>query len=123
MSHDAVVTARSERLLAVCAVLCVLHAFDLGFTQAQLARGNFAELNGLAAACADGPVGVCLYKCGMFGVGLGLLLIARRHWQAECGAWLLLAVSVGLMIWWQFYLALVEHCLNDPAVSGPLVAF
>ncbi len=112
-------TSRSHRVAILLGVLCVLHAFDLGFTRAQMVRPDFAEMNKLAQASfglTEGTGGATAYKSALFGAGVLILLKLRRHWQAEAGTWFLLIVSVGLMLWWDCYLDQVEMCLADPAV-------
>ncbi len=116
-------STRPFRMTALLAALCVLNAFDLAFTQAQLQRGNFAELNVLAAATVDVPAGVAGYKTVLFALGALILYRHRQHWQSEVGAWLLLACYAGLMVWWQVYLVTVESCVSDPASNAPIVFF
>ena len=123
MSCEVSQRVRSHRLVWVLAALCVLHAFDLGFTQTQVERGNFHELNQLAACVVDSPTGLVTYKSVLFGAGVFILYRTRRHWQAECGAWFLLAVSSGLMVWWVVYLKYVDICLTDPVTVAPAFAF
>jgi hypothetical protein len=114
-AHD----SRSFRLVSLLAILCVLHAFDYAFTLAQIERGNFLEMNTVAAALLDAPAALAAFKASCFGTGVLILYRMRRHWQAECGAWFLLVVSIGLMAWWLAYLHCVEICLADP-VAGCL---
>lgn len=116
---------RSFRTAFVLAIVCVLNMFDLAFTQTQLARGNFAELNVLAAQAAQlhGPAGVTAYKVVLFGLGALILFRCRRHWESEAGAWVLLGCYGALMIWWVVYLKTVELCISDPAVEAPAYAF
>lgn len=124
MLRHMTVRSRSTRLLILLSVLSVLHAFDLALTQAQLERDNFCEANGLAAVAAQHvPFGLAAYKTLLFGTGVAILYAVRRHWQAECGAWLLLVVSAGLMLWWRAYLGYVDICLADPAAVSPALAF
>lgn len=126
--HETAEQARADRLAIMLAILCVLHAFDLAFTQTQLSRPNFAESNSLARLATSlapengGGSGyrVAAFKCALFGVGLLLLWAMRRRWQAECGAWFLLGVSAALMAWWICYLTELETCLCDPARLGEL---
>jgi hypothetical protein len=105
------------------AALSVLAGFDLAFTQSQLERGNFAELNLLAAVVACGPAGMATYKAVLFGLGATILYRYRGRWESEVGLWVLLACHLGLMVWWLAYLGAVETCLNDPAVVAPVVPF
>jgi hypothetical protein len=123
--------ARANRLTVLLAILCVLHAFDLAFTQTQLARPNFAEVNPLARFASSGmpndagriPYRVAAFKCTSFAVGVLMLWAMRRRWQAECGAWFLLGVSTALMVWWTCYLKELEVCLRDLACVRELVAY
>ncbi len=115
---------RSFRTALVLAVVCVLNMFDLAFTQTQMARGNFAELNVLAQHALEfGPLGAAVYKLALFGIGVVILFRLRRHWESEAGAWILLSCYAVLMIWWTVYLDTVELCICDPAVDAPLVPF
>jgi hypothetical protein len=114
---------RSFRTTLLLAAIAVLNTFDLAFTQTQMARGNFAEANVLAASAADQPAGMAVYKIALFGLGALILYRCRRHWQSEVGAWLLLACYAGLMVWWGVYLNAVEVCLSDPAVGASLAMY
>lgn len=107
---------RAFRTTLLLAALFVLNAFDLAFTHTQLARGNFAEANQLAAAVAAGPAGVAVYKAVLCGLGVFILYRFRQHWSAELAVWGLAMCYAGLMVWWVAYLDAVEVCLSDPAV-------
>jgi hypothetical protein len=123
--------ARAKRLAILLAILAVLHAFDLAFTQTQLARPNFAEMNSLARFAASrasniggcGAWGVAAFKCASVGAGLLILWMMRRRWQAEFGAWLLLGLSAVLIVWWACYLKELEVCLCDPACVSEFVTY
>jgi len=106
----------SVRLVALLAVLTVLHAFDLAFTHTQLQTGSFVEGNRLAACFAKTPLSLASFKLTLFGLGCAILYALRAHWQAEVGAWFLLTVSLALTVWWIVYLGHVELWLHDPAV-------
>ncbi len=97
-------------------MLSVFNLFDLGFTQAQLARQNFAEANIVAAGFVQTPHGAAAYKVALFGFGAVILYRLRRHWLAEAGTFGLTACYAGLMVWWMAYLDAVEICLGDHAV-------
>ncbi|MFH1747066.1 MAG: DUF5658 family protein [Planctomycetota bacterium] len=99
---------RSTRITLVLAIVGVLHVFDLAFTQNQLSCDGFVEVNCLAANFIETPVGLMLYKAGMFGLGALVLCLVRRHWQTEVGVWFLLAISVGLMAWWGLYFYMLD---------------
>lgn len=115
---------RPFRTTLLLAAVSVLNAFDLGFTQAQLVRDDFAEANVLAApAVARGPAGALAYKTLLFGAGALILFRCRRHWQSEFGAWVLLVCYTGLMFWWVAYLDALEVCICDPAVDAPGLPF
>lgn len=114
---------RSFRAVVLLAVLAVFNAFDLAFTHSQLARGNFAEANNIAAAMAMGATGMIAYKTVLFGLGASILYRFRRRWESEAGLWLLTVAYSGLMIWWLIYLPTAELCLGDPAASAPRVSY
>lgn len=122
-THGLAPRPRDFRIGVLLAVLGVFNLFDLAFTQSQVARGNFAEMNALAASLADGAAGLAAYKSVFFGLGAYLLYRYRRRWQSEAGLWGLVACYGGLMVWWLAYLKTVELCLNDPAVSPPPMAY
>lgn len=112
--------ARAFRLTIALAVVFVLNAFDLAFTESQRTRGNFKELNFAAVAAVEhGPLGMAAYKALLLGTGVYILFRCRRHWQAEAGAWVLATCHVGLMAWWLVYLDAVELCLHNPFVDAP----
>lgn len=114
---------RSLRVTALLAVVFVLSTCDLALTQLQVQRGNFVELNLLAAqVLPHGLGGMAAYKAVLLGLGGSIIYHYRRRRAAEASAWLLAACHVGLLLWWQQYLALVEICANDPfcsALPGP----
>ncbi|MGD8454104.1 MAG: DUF5658 family protein [Phycisphaerae bacterium] len=116
-------SARSFRLVLILSIVCVLHAFDLALTRTQIEAGCFIEANRLAAMLMDSPAGLMLYKAGLLGAGVLILLAVRRHWQAEFGAWLLLVMAVGVMFWWAYYLHYRAVCLADPAQLSCTLTF
>lgn len=115
---------RAFRTTVLLAMIFVLSGFDLAFTHTQIARGNFAEANLLAAsAVAQGSAGTAAYKTVLFGLGAFILYHCRRYRASELAVWLLLVCHIGLMIWWVLYLDAVEICMNDPAASAVPVPF
>lgn len=123
-SPDVTPASRSFRILALLGAVATINLCDLALTHAQLARGNFAELNTLAAAAlGHGPEVMAAFKLLLLGLGVGLLYRLRRHWQTEAALWLLLICHVGLVGWWLAYLEAVEMCLHDPAVVATVVPF
>lgn len=114
MFRIAVTETRSHRLVVILIIMSVLHVADLALTQHQVRQGCFIEANRVAAALIDMPLGLALYKLGSYGLGVLILYMLRRHWQGEAAAWLLLSVSVGLMIWWGYFLHYQAICLADP---------
>ena len=105
---------RYDCSLLLLAVLFVFNAFDLAFTQSQIARGNFNELNHIAAGFVDCPVQAAAFKALLFGAGAIVLAHFRKHRLSQAGLLALCVCYGGLMIWWQQYLACVEICLSDP---------
>ena len=117
-------SSRSFRTTALLAVIFVLNAFDLAFTNVQIERGDFAEANVLAAgAVAQGPAGAATYKALLLGAGVFIFYRCRRHWTAEAGAWILATCHAALMLWWILYLDTVEVCIQDPFTSSPSMPF
>ncbi|MEW6250264.1 MAG: DUF5658 family protein [Planctomycetota bacterium] len=117
---------RPFRVVALLAVLTVLNAFDLAFTQSQMIRGNFAEANALAAVVVHGligPAGPVAYKSMLFGAGALLLYRYRRQRLAEIGLWTATGCYAGLMVWWILYLRMAEACVSDPAVFAAFVRY
>jgi hypothetical protein len=112
--------ARANRLVAVLGVLCVLHAADLVLTQHYADCVHFLEANVVAAQVVHSPLALTLYKVIMFGSGVSILYLARKHRQAEVGAYFLLAVSIGLMLWWGVYLTARRVVLDDPQLIATL---
>lgn len=101
---------RDLRTAVLIAAVLVFNAFDWGFTQSQMARGDFIESNPVAARFVDAPGGLAAYKALLAGAGLTVLFILRRHGVSELGAWTLAMAYAGLMVWWQVYLSYVEWC-------------
>lgn len=117
-------TARAFRVLLLLGVVVTLGVCDLVWTHFQFARGNFLELNTLAAAAlGQGPGVMAAYKLLLLALGAGVLYRLREHWQAEAAVWLLAACHVGLVAWWLAYLDAVETCLHDPAVVATVVPY
>lgn len=115
---------RPVRVAALLAVVFVLSFFDLALTHTQVERGNFLEVNIVAAgAIHHGLGGMAAYKAALLGFGAWIIYRYRRHRAAEAGAWVLAVCHVALMFWWQHYLALVEICASDPFSSAPHVLF
>lgn len=114
---------RHDCSLLLLAALFVFNAFDLAFTQSQIARGNFNELNQLAAGVIDCPIQTAAYKTVLFGAGAIVLARFRKNRLSQAGLYVLCACYGGLMIWWRQYIGCVEVCLSDPtslAMSLPL---
>ncbi len=105
------------------AVVFVCGSFDAAFTHSQVARGNFLEANRLAAAVSPSDASLVAWKLPLFGAGLATLYRFRRRASAEAGAWALAVLHLALMGWWIEYIRTVACCLNDPAVSAPVVQF
>lgn len=105
---------RHDCSLLLLAALFVFNAFDLAFTQSQLPRGNFNELNRFAAGVIDCPVQTAAYKSVLFGAGAIVLARLRAHRLSQAGLYLLCACYAGLMVWWHQYINCVEVCLSDP---------
>lgn len=115
---------RPVRVAGLLAVVFVLSFFDLALTHSQLERGNFLEVNVVAAgAIQHGLGGMTAYKAALLGFGAWIIYHYRRQRVAEVGAWVLAVCHVALMFWWQHYLALVEICSCDPFTSAPNVLF
>jgi hypothetical protein len=111
-------------VLLLLGVVVTLGVCDLVWTHLQSARGNFLELNTLAAAAlGQGPGVMAAYKLLLLALGAGVLFALREHWQAEAALWLLAACHVGLVAWWLAYLDAVETCLYDPAVVATVVPY
>ncbi|MCG3125215.1 MAG: hypothetical protein CHACPFDD_00031 [Phycisphaerae bacterium] len=105
---------REFRVLTLALAIAVLHAGDLTLTLAESETRLFAESNPLAAALVGGPAwGLVAFKLGLLGAGVATLLTFRRRAEAETAAWVILAVTVALMLWWQQYYHYSEHCLVD----------
>jgi hypothetical protein len=106
------------RLTALLTAIYVMSLFDLAFTNAQLDRGHFAEVNAVAATVMEAGHGpTTAYKMFLLTGGVLLLYACRKSWLAEAGAWGLLCVHVGLMAWWMEYVQALEICLTDVAVT------
>jgi len=103
--------------------MCALQTLDLWLTQHQIQAGQFVEANVVAAAWVDEPGALAAYKLSLLGAGTFILYRLRGHWQAEAGAWLLLAASVGLMGWWAFYLGYQRRCLDAPTLAWSALAY
>lgn len=117
-------TPRAFRVLLLLGVVVTLGLCDLTWTYFQSARGNFLELNTLAAAAlGQGPGVMAAYKLLLLALGVGVLYRLRERWQAEAALWLLAACHVGLVAWWLAYLDAVETCLHDPAVVATVVPY
>jgi hypothetical protein len=114
---------RHDCSLLLLAALFVFNAFDLAFTQSQIPRGNFNELNQLAAGVIDCPIQIAAYKTLLFGAGAIILARLRKHRLSQAGLYVLCTCYGGLMVWWHQYIRCVEVCLSDPtslAMSVPL---
>lgn len=114
---------RDLRTAVLIAAVLVFNAFDWGFTQSQLDRGDFIESNPIAARFVNAPGGLAAYKTLLAGAGLAVLFVLRRHGVSEVGAWTLAAAYAGLMVWWQVYLGYVEWCTTYGGAllsGGPL---
>ncbi|MEW6199726.1 MAG: DUF5658 family protein [Planctomycetota bacterium] len=117
-------TPRAFRVLLLLGVVVTLALCDLAWTYFQSLRGNFLELNTLAAAAlGQGPGVMAAYKLLLLALGAGVLYRLRKHWQAEAALWFLAAFHVGLVAWWLAYLDAVETCLHDPAVVAAVVPY
>lgn len=115
---------RTFRITTLLTVVFVLNAFDLGFTGAQLPRGNFAEANVVAAMALNwGIGGAVTYKALLLALGAWILYYHRQRRSAEIGAWILAGCHVGLMVWWLVYLDTIELVLADPCVRGFIVPY
>lgn len=122
--RSAVGRERAFRMMVLLAVVFALNWVDWVYTQSQLARGNFNELNFVAAgALAHGAMGAAAYKAVLLSTGVYILYRCRHHWQAEVGAWLLAGCHVGLMVYWHVYLDTIEICLKSPWVDTPPVFY
>jgi hypothetical protein len=111
---------RAFRTTVMLAAVFVINLFDLALTQSQMARGNFAEANIVAAALVSSPGGVAMYKALLFGLGALILYRLRDHPASEMAAAGLLACHIALIGWWLAYLHAVEVCLSDVAVNGAI---
>ncbi len=124
MASASATTPRAFRVLLLLGVVVTLGLCDLVWTYFQSARGNFHELNTLAAAALGrGPGVMAAYKLMLLALGAGVLYRLREHWQAEAALWLLAAFHVGLVAWWLAYLEAVEVCLHDPAIVATVAHY
>ncbi|TWT44215.1 hypothetical protein RAS1_06250 [Phycisphaerae bacterium RAS1] len=115
---------RPQRVLLILAVVWVFGCFDLAYTQSNLMRGNFIELNPLAALVAEHAAGgLATFKLTLLALGSGLLYRLRQKWSAEAGTWLLLGLHGGLMVWWSMYHDAVAICVNDPTVNASTFSY
>lgn len=118
--------ARFERPLRVVggvAILWVLNALDLLFTQEGASRGGFTEVNLLAAPWVHAPALLTVYKLLLVAVGTAILLHFRRQGVAEAACWSLVGVYAAVFVVWSRYHDYVEICLNDPATVRPPLIF
>jgi len=113
---------RAFRTTVMLAAVFVINVFDFALTQSQMARGNFAEANIVAAALVSSPGGMAMYKALLFGLGALILYRLRDHQASEVAAAGLLACHIALVGWWLAYLHAVEICLSDVAVTGASAA-
>jgi len=111
---------RAFRTTVMLAAVFVINLFDLALTESQMARGNFAEANIVAAALVSSSGGMAMYKALLLGLGALILYRLRDHKASEAAAAGLLACHIALIGWWLAYLHAVEVCLSDVAVNGAL---
>lgn len=115
---------RPQRVLLILCVVWVFSGFDLAYTQSNLMRGNFIELNPLAAMIVQNAVGgLTTYKFTMLTLGSAILYWLRTNWKAEAGTWVVLGVHGALMIWWACYHDAVAICVNDPTVNADAFSY
>jgi len=95
---------RPRRVVLGVIAVCVLNAFDLGFTLIARHHEFFWEVNPLARGMLDSAAALVAFKATLVAFGAGVIVRYRRHRLAEVGCWCVCALYALLTgVWWSFY--------------------
>lgn len=122
LNHIGWSQARTIRLILLMVAVWALHTFDLHFTMTEASKGDFVELNPVAAIVLNTSyIGIVLYKYLLLGAASVILWHLREHAITERAGWLLLITAVMLFIRWQMYFELTPdvdlHYMQPLAVG------
>lgn len=103
--------SRPRRVLALSSLVVAIGLTDLCCTLAYLRGPGMVELNPLARFLIEhgGAVSLGSFKILSLLICVGLLVRLRAKRQAECAAWVCVAVMVALTIHWAKYNAAIAQ--------------
>lgn len=100
---------RSARVIVLVAVVATLGLADLGVTLHFMTTTGMCEANQLArVVAAGGPWALIAFKLTSITFFSTIILVCRRRWSAEVGAWLAVVVMTAVLTAWAGYATAVD---------------
>jgi hypothetical protein len=89
-----------RRVLQAGILLSVLAIYDLVATLTLTQAGLVVEVNPLASGFIHNPVTTTIFKLGITGIAIALLVALRRHRPAQVAAWWACVINTVLLLRW-----------------------